>query len=158
MLATRDVGKGSDLGPPARLVLTRARGAHVLIVDDDVMVRALAIALLEQMGCHGEGVATGAEARAAIARAAAAGGPAFDIVLLDQNLWQETGQQVCQSLRREGFEAPIVAMSGDGFTMDWRLRATGFDAGLKKPFSAEELHACVEGQVGRKHDGSIETA
>jgi two-component system OmpR family response regulator len=146
------------LGPPARLVLTRARGAHVLIVDDDVMVRALAIALLEQMGCHGEGVASGADASAAIARVAAVGGPAFDVVLLDQNLWQETGQQVCERLRREGFEAPIVAMSGDGFTLDWRLRDAGFDAGLKKPFSAEELHACVEAQVGRRRGGSVETA
>ncbi len=146
------------MAPPARLVFTRARGAHVLIVDDDVMVRALAIALLEQMGGHGEGVATGAEASAVIARVAGAGGRAFDIVFLDQNLWQETGQQVCQRLRREGLEAPIVAMSGDGFTRDGRLRDAGFDAELKKPFSAEELHACVEGHVGRKYGRTTETA
>lgn len=120
------------------------------------MVRALAAGLLEQMGAHCESVATGAEASAAVARAVAAG-IAFDVVLLDQHLWQETGQEVCRRLRGEGFEAPIVAMSGDGFTREG-LREAGFDAGLSKPFSAQDLHACVEIHVGRKHGGYVETA
>jgi len=29
---------------------------------------------------------------------------------------------------------------------------------LNKPFSAQDLHACVESHVGRKHGGYIETA
>lgn len=120
------------------------------------MVRALAAGLLEQMGAHCESVATGAEASAAVARAVAAG-IAFDVVLLNQHLWQETGQEVCRRLRGEGFEAPIVAMSGDGFTREG-LREAGFDAGLSKPFSAQDLHACVEIHVGRKHGGYVETA
>jgi DNA-binding response OmpR family regulator len=148
--------KRGEVGPPQRLLFARAKGAHLLIVDDDVMVRALAAGLLEQMGAHCESVATGAEASAAVVRAAASGTP-FDVVLLDQHLWQETGQEVCRRLRAEGVEAPIVAMSGDGFTVDG-LREAGFDAGLNKPFSAQDLHACVESHVGRKHGGYIETA
>ena len=135
----------------------RAKGAVVLIIDDDVMLRALAAALLEQMGCQSEGVATGEDARAAVARAAAVG-RAFDLVLLDQHLWQETGQEVCRRLRADGFEAPIVAMSGDGFTLDRPLLEAGFDAELKKPFSAQELYACVEGQVGGRRGRALETA
>lgn len=136
----------------------RAKGAVVLIIDDDVMVRALAAALLEQMGAHSEGVSTGEDARASIARAAA-GGRAFNLVLLDQHLWQETGREVCQRLRADGFEAPIVAMSGDGFSLDPRPGGdAGFDAELKKPFSAQELYTCVEGQVGRRHGRPLETA
>jgi CheY-like chemotaxis protein len=136
---------------------TRALGAHVLIVDDDVIVRALASALLEQMGAHCEQAATGPEASTAVAGAASGGHP-FDIVLLDQHLWQETGQEVCRRLRSEGVDVPIVAMSGDGFTIDRQFRDAGFDGALKKPFSAQDLHACVEGHVGRKYDRSIEIA
>ena len=143
------------MGPSVRF--TRALGAHVLIIDDDVIVRALAAALLEQMGAHCEGVATGAEACTAV-EAAASGGRPFDIVLLDQHLWQETGHEVCQRLRREGVRVPIVAMSGDGLTIDRQFRDAGFDGALKKPFSVEDLHACVEGHMGREHDGAIETA
>jgi CheY-like chemotaxis protein len=156
MVATRRGRKEERLGPPERPVFARAKGALVLIVDDDVILRALAAGLLEQMGCESEGVATGAEASAAVARAAGAG-RAFDLVLLDQHLWQETGQEVCQRLRDEGFEGSIVAISGDGFTLDRQLREAGFDADLKKPFSAQELYACVEGQVGRRHSRFIET-
>jgi CheY-like chemotaxis protein len=148
--------RGVGLGPPDRPVFMRAKGACVLIVDDDVILRALAAALLEQMGCQSEGVASGAEASASAA-SAAAGGRAFDIVLLDLHLWQETGQEVCQRLRAEGFEGPVVAISGDGFTLDRQLREAGFDAGLRKPFSAQELYACVEGQVGRIHGRFVET-
>ncbi len=143
------------MGPSVEF--TRARGARVLIVDDDVIVRALAAALLEQMGAHCEGVATGAEASRALAGGASRG-HAFDIVLIDQNLWQETGRDVCERLRREGVEVPIVAMSGDGFTLDHPFRDAGFDGWLKKPFSAQELHACVEGHVAGKRGTSVETA
>ena len=142
---------------PGKLVCIRARGARVLVVDDDVMVRTVTVALLEQMGCHCEGVATGAEASARVARGGA-GEHAIDLVLLDQQLWQETGEGVCRRLRGEGLDAPIVAMSGDGFALDGRLRDAGFDAGIQKPFSALELHACVELHVGRKHGGAVETA
>ncbi len=142
------------MGPS--LKLTRARGAHVLIVDDDVIVRALAAALLEQMGAHCKGVASGAEASAAVAFAAAEGRP-FDVVLLDQHLWQETGAEVCGRLRREGVAAAIVAMSGDGFAADRHVLDAGFDAALSKPFSAQELHACVEGHVGVRPGESIES-
>lgn len=126
----------------------------MLIVDDDVMVRTLTAALLEQMGCSCEGVATGADALARVAR----GGEPIDIVLLDQGLWRETGEQVCQRLREAGLQVPIVAVSGDGFALDARLREAGFDASMRKPFSAEELHACVEDCVGRARDETIEQA
>jgi CheY-like chemotaxis protein len=146
--------KGYGVGSSVKF--TRARGAQVLIVDDDVIVRALAAALLEQMGAHCTGVASGAEASAAAARAAADGRP-FDVVLLDQHLWQETGAEVCQRLRREGVSVPIVAMSGDGFAADRHVLDAGFDGGLGKPFSAQELHACVEGHVGGRPGESVES-
>jgi two-component system, OmpR family, phosphate regulon response regulator OmpR len=149
------IERGWTVGPSVKF--TRARGAHVLIVDDDVIVRALAAALLEQMGARCEGVATGPEASTAASGAASRGHP-FDIVLLDQNLWQETGLEVCQRLRGEGVEAPIIAMSGDGFTVDSAFRNAGFDGWLKKPFSAQELHACVEGHLAGKYGSSVETA
>jgi DNA-binding response OmpR family regulator len=122
----------------------------VLIIDDDVMVRTLIGTLLEKMGCHCKSVATGADAIAEVARAAI-DGPPFDLVLLDRNLSQETGEQVCRGLRISGLDVPVVAMSGDGFTLDAELRDAGFNAAMKKPFSVEELYACVEGNVGRPH-------
>lgn len=122
----------------------------MLVIDDDVMVCTLIVTLLEKMGCHCKSVATGADAIAEVARAKV-DGPAFDLVLLDRNLAQETGEQVCRRLRISGLDVPVVAMSGDGFTLDAQLRDAGFNAAMKKPFSMEELHACVEGNVGRTH-------
>jgi DNA-binding response OmpR family regulator len=147
--------EGARLAGPKRLVCTRAQGARALIVDDDIMVRALTSALLQQMGCHCEAVATGAEASARVARDP---GPGIDIVLLDMNLWREAGEAVCRRLRAEGFGGSVVAMSGDDVILDTRLRAAGFDAAIKKPFSAEDLHACVEANVGQSRGGTFETA
>jgi DNA-binding response OmpR family regulator len=119
-----------------------SRTIGVLVVDDDVMVRTVATTLLRQMGAQAQGVGTSTDARDALARSAAAGTP-IGVILLDLHLEGENGPDVCRRLRSEGVRAAIVAMSGDRFSPE-SLRNAGFDDGIVKPFSAAELHACVE--------------
>ena len=54
----------------ARDVLIRARGVHVLVVDDDPIVRAVAAGLLDELLCSSTALATGDEVDAALSRAA----------------------------------------------------------------------------------------
>jgi CheY-like chemotaxis protein len=124
-------------------------------VDDDVMVRTMATTLLVQMGCRAASVATSDEATAALARSEAAGDP-MAVVFLDLRLERELGADVCRRLRSEGFEVPIICMSGDGFPLEETVRSAGFDGAIPKPFSALDLHACVERHAGEMH-GSHES-
>jgi CheY-like chemotaxis protein len=135
---------------PGRLRCVRAHDRSILVIDDDVMVRTMATTLLVQMGCRATGVATSDEATEALARSVAMGDPVA-VVFLDLRLEREVGADVCRRLRSDGFDVPIICMSGDGFPLDAMVRSAGFDGAIHKPFSAHDLHACVERHAGEKH-------
>jgi CheY-like chemotaxis protein len=138
-----------------KLAFSRARGAAVLIVDDDVMVRTVAVTLLVQMGARGESVATSTEASVLLARESAAGRP-FAMVLLDLHLERELGTDVCRRLRSEGVAIPIVGMSGDGDALAALTHDARFNGSIAKPFSAQDLYACVERLAGGEHLRTLE--
>ena len=114
----------------------------VLIIDDDVMVRTMAITLLAHMGARAEGVAGSADAIAALSRASAQGRP-LNVVLLDLHLGDEGGADLCRQLRTQGVDVPIIAMSGDTYSPE-SLRKIGFSDFIAKPFAAADLHSCLE--------------
>ena len=66
----------------------------------------------------------------------------YDTILLDINLPKMNGYQVCENLRRQGVQIPVLMLTARD-TLDDKL--TGFDAGtddyLVKPFQMEELVA-----------------
>ena len=119
------------------------------------MVRTVAVTLLVQMGARGESVATSAEASASLARESAAG-RSFAMVLLDLHLERELGTDVCRRLRAEGVAIPIVGMSGDGDALAALTRDARFNGSIAKPFSAQDLYACVERLAGVEHLHTVE--
>jgi len=78
---------------------------RVLVVEDDRILRGL---LVDVIGSQPDYCATGV---GTLAEAEAALGPlrdAFDVLLLDQNLPDGEGGELCQSLRQAGVTMPII--------------------------------------------------
>ena len=119
-----------------------------LIVDDDITLRVLARAALEQAGCRVEDAATGQEALDAFQRETP------DIILLDVVMPGMDGFATCAALRKlpEGAAVPILIMTG---LEDVRSIATAYDAGatdfVTKPWNALVLSHRVRYMLRASH-------
>jgi CheY-like chemotaxis protein len=131
----------------ASRVSDEALGCHVLVVDDDPLVRAIAVKLLGAIGCVASVLASGEGVAAEIDRAARIGQP-IDLVLMDLQLGATSGLDACRSLRAAGIDVAVVLMSGDD--VDSHVDEE-IDGTLRKPFSLPELRECVAwyGRLGR---------
>lgn len=73
-----------------------------------------------------------------------------DLILLDIMLPELDGVEVCKTLRRESFQAPIIMLTARDDEID---RVVGLEIGaddyLTKPFSMRELMARVKAQLRR---------
>jgi DNA-binding response OmpR family regulator len=117
--------------------------AHVLVVDDDARLRELLRRYLTE---HGFTVATAADAREARQRLADL---AFDLIVLDVMLPQESGLELTRDLRRSS-QVPILLLTARGEVDD---RISGLESGaddyLAKPFAVEELVARLRAVLRR---------
>ena len=116
-------------------VARHTRGVRILLVEDDAVLAAtLQEALLA--GLHDVQVVSGG--RSALAATG------YDLVLLDLELPDLNGREVCRVLRERDPELPIMIVSGAGDEID---RVLGFELGaddyLVKPFSLRELLARI---------------
>lgn len=112
-----------------------ASGAvRVLIADDELDVREIAQAVLQELGYEVVLAADGAEAVAATEVCD------IDVFLLDVTMPKLNGAAAARALRAKGISVPIVLMSGyaeeDLLTRGLTIDA---DAFLKKPFLASDL-------------------
>lgn len=116
----------------------------VMIVEDDVRLRALIARGLEREGFEVEAVGTGEEAL----RSLDALEP--EVVVLDIRLPDVDGRRVCEELRRRGERVPVIFLSGHDALPD---RLAGFRAGgddyLAKPFMMDELVARLRALMRR---------
>lgn len=110
--------------------------ALILIVDDEKDLRALLDVNLRQAGYRTVHASTGGEAltRAQVARP--------DLILLDLNLPDLPGQEVCRRLKTDAAtqHIPIILLTARTSEVD---RVAGFELGaddyVPKPFSVREL-------------------
>ncbi len=124
---------------------------RLLLVEDDIPLR-MALALeLEQEGCETTVVADGAEALDLLGRE-----PKPELLILDWDLLELSGLDVCRSIRREGLVLPVLMLTGHHRVAD---RVVALDAGaddyLVKPFSIEELMARVRALWRRAQRGGL---
>jgi putative two-component system response regulator len=118
---------------------------NILVVDDEQAVRSYLGRLLTHEGYTVTFAADGAAALALVAAAA------FDVVLLDVNMPELSGLDVCRRLRRDAATrlTPIVLITASN---DERIH--GLDAGaddfLTKPIDTQELLARVRALVRLK--------
>ena len=126
-----------------------ANARKILIVDDDTDLRDT---LVEQLSLHDEFEASAVDTGAKGATAAKANSP--DLVLMDVGLPDTDGREVVRSLRKGGFKAPIIMLTGHDTDSDTIL---GLESGandyVAKPFRFAVLLARIRAQL-RQHDAS----
>ncbi len=127
--------------------------AQVLIAEDDAELRAMLVRGLAEEGFAARGVATGGELLARVEEAPP------DLLIVDIGLPDSDGRDVCQALRAQGIQTPVLFLTARGALTD---RVTGFSAGgddyLTKPFAFAELVARLQALLRRaRADLSVET-
>lgn len=122
---------------------------QILIVDDDEDLRE---PLREQLALHDEfDVTTVDNASKAIEHCK---NQRVDLLILDVGLPDMDGREACKLLRKSGFKAPIIMLTGNVTDADTIL---GLDAGandyVAKPFKFAVLLARIRAQL-RQHEQS----
>jgi DNA-binding response OmpR family regulator len=129
--------------------MSMTNGRHILIVDDDDMLRR---ALAEQLELHEEFAV--AEAATAAKALDLTKNQRFDAVLLDVGLPDMDGRALCRLLRRSGVRSPVLMLTGADSDADTIL---ALDAGandyITKPFRLDVLMARLRAQL-RQHETS----
>ena len=147
--AVADLGIGFELLDELKDGLGEdgARGATVLLVEDEDSLRKVMRDLLERDGYNVAEAADGVQALDAVDRHAP------DIILLDLNLPGLDGYTVLQQLRSRHATSriPIIVLTAKGDEdNEVRVFQLGADDFLTKPFRARALSARLESVLGRR--------
>jgi DNA-binding response OmpR family regulator len=125
------------------------RGNKILIVDDDPELRD---ALTERLSLHEEFEAVAVENGSKGVQAAKVG--QIDLVIMDVGLPDIDGREAARLLRKNGFGAPIIMLTGYNTDSDTIL---GLESGandyVTKPFRFAVLLARIRAQL-RQHEAS----
>jgi two-component system, OmpR family, response regulator MprA len=120
---------------------------RILVVDDDLAVCRSIDRALRLEGYEVDTVATGGEALEAVATSSP------DALVLDLQLPDIDGLQVCRRIREAGDDTPILMLTARHGIDD---RVQGLDAGaddyLVKPFALEELLARLRALLRRRFE------
>lgn len=109
---------------------------HILVVEDE---EHLATGIKFNLEAEGYEVTHAADGQSAL-DLFEAGKPVVNLVILDLMLPGMSGYTVCQTIRKNGFQVPVLMLSARTLAED---RTRGFDDGadqyLTKPFELDEL-------------------
>ena len=134
--------------PPTTQVLGDDRA--VLVVDDDTLVREIAVATLQTLGYRCREASSGRDCLALLASERSG----ICAVLLDCRMPDLDGMSVLKDIRERGDRIPVVLMSGmltaEGLGADVLDRRTRF---LPKPFSQSQLADAIEGLFSSRGRG-----
>ncbi|MEI6724733.1 MAG: response regulator transcription factor [Actinomycetes bacterium] len=122
----------------------------ILVLEDDLEMRALLARGLREEGYRVDGVGSGAHLLDWVQRAVP------DAFIVDIGLPDADGRDVVQALRAQGIGAPVLFLTARSALTD---RLSGFSSGgddyLTKPFEFAELVARLEALLRRSgHDGA----
>ena len=117
---------------------------RVLVVEDDGDLRSVLLRGLREEGFEANGVGSGAELLERFEPEAP------NILIVDIGLPDADGRDVCQALRAQGVQTPVLFLSARDALTD---RVTGFSAGgddyVTKPFAFAELVARLHALLRR---------
>lgn len=120
------------------------KNAKILIVDDEVHISDLLQTNLDLEGYQTTCALNGKEALAATSQ------EVFDLVLLDVMLPDMTGMEVCQQIKSQFKNLPVLMLSALGQSSD-KIKGlkSGADDYLSKPFNLTELLIRMEKLLDR---------
>ncbi len=128
---------------------------QLLLVEDDLDLATAVIDYLDLEDIQCDHAANGVAGLSLIENQQKNGNQSYDVIILDLNLPKMSGLQVCEKLRAQGIDTPILMLTARD-TLDDKL--TGFSMGaddyLVKPFAMEEL--IVRAQVlAKRRSGQV---
>jgi signal transduction histidine kinase/CheY-like chemotaxis protein/HPt (histidine-containing phosphotransfer) domain-containing protein len=119
-------------------------GLHVMVVDDNVINREVAVAMLDELGCS---VVLAEDGHPAVAHAQH---ERFDVIFMDCQMPNMDGYAATEAIRRDEQQrglapVPIVALTANVMSRDReRCIAVGMNSFLAKPFKAAQLREVLE--------------
>lgn len=120
------------------------RNASILVVDDEESLTDMVSSALRFAGYD---VATAANGFDALRRIK---NQTPDLIVLDVNMPEIDGFEVCRRIRRDGFHMPVIFLTARDDIDDLRVGfRQGGDDYLTKPFSLEELGLRIEALLRR---------
>ena len=127
-------------------------GPRILIAEDDAELRDVLQRGLDEEGFSAQAVASGRELIAQVEKAAP------DVLVVDIGLPDADGRDLCQALRAQGVQTPVLFLTARDALVD---RLAGFDAGgddyLTKPFAFAEVVARLQALLRRAGaEGAVE--
>ena len=130
----------ADMGPCA----VEANSSRLLVVDDDPELLLLLNDELSQEGLSCSSANCGSDALLKLRQ------ERFDLVVLDWNLPDFDGPEICRRLRSSDDTTPVLMLTAHD-DVDDRVHALdlGVDDYLTKPFDLKELHARVRARLRR---------
>lgn len=134
---TVDLPAAADVPPPDRESTgsRTTRTAHVLVVDDEAMVRTVLRRLLGLRGHQVDEASSGAEALDLLTKGQ------FDVVITDQGMPAMNGREFARHARQAWPDLPIILLSGDTHVgePDEIIQAV-----LSKPFRIDEVDGAIQ--------------
>lgn len=125
--------------------------AHILVIEDEPSV---AIALRDSLESEGHSVQVVSDGSAGFQIASS---ESFDLILLDLMLPKMSGLEICQRLRADEIETPIIMLTARGASSDAAFGLKlGADDYIPKPFDVGELLARIEAVLRRSNRNQTE--
>ena len=121
-------------------------GSHILIADDDSLVRAAIEKILKLFGHHVVAVESGQEVLNQLSEK-------FDVIILDINMPGMDGFETLRRLNQIKSEVPVLFLTGAG-SMDYAVKAINLGAYdfLTKPIADIELfHVKIKQATEKRH-------
>jgi len=124
--------------------------ANILVVDDEESLTDLVSSALRFAGYEVTTESNGFDALRAVKSKAP------DLIVLDVNMPELDGFEVCRRIRRDGVQTPVIFLTARDDIDDLRVGfRQGGDDYLTKPFSLEELGLRIEALL-RRSGGTVE--
>ncbi len=128
---------------------------RVLLAEDGAGARHLICVYLERAGLEFSLARNGAEACEKALSARAEGRP-YDLILMDMQMPDVDGYTATRRLRAQGWDHPVVAVTAHAMRHDrQKCLDAGCDDYLPKPFTWEQLSACLARYLKRRVDAPL---
>ena len=131
--------------------MANSEQSHIALVDDDPKIRELTAKYLSDQELSVKTAANGSELDELMKN------NNISLIILDLMMPEESGLNICQRLRVNNVEIPIIMLTAKGDEVD---RIVGLEMGaddyLPKPFNPRELLARVNAILRRQQQSSIQ--